>query len=222
MGELRQGEGIGVADDMVTIWIDTSTGRQALPILPVDELPLRTVHERRNLLPAILLAYQNGMLKEEIVSSISDIEGLPHRLQFVAEIEGVRYINDSAATMPEATVAALEAYAGETLVHILGGSDKKLEFEGLARMESKANIRALVFLPGTATERMRTVVRKAFVKEPLMVDVQSMAEAVRAARDVARRGDIVLLSPGATSFGLFQHEFDRGAQFIREVKKSAQ
>lgn len=170
-------------------------------------------HTQRNLLPAILIAHWYGISAAQLEVELRRLKPLPHRLEVVREVDGVRYINDSAATMPDATMAALKSLNDKTVVHIIGGSDKELLFEELAETEKQVKLRALVWLPGTATARMQEIFKKAGLDSVPWHGVISMAEAVEAARGAATAGDTVLLSPGATSFGLFQHEFDRGNQF---------
>lgn len=208
-----KGLGIFLRDGVIVVRDDA--GEHSLFQAP--ELPLRSDHEQRNLLPALLIGYLRGMNAEELKQAISFVKPLPHRLETVATIHDVKYINDSAATMPDATIAALKALAGNTVVHILGGSDKALLFEELAEVESTADIKALVFLPGTATERMRQALQATMPDVPVSM-ADSMEAAVGQAKDLATSGDIVLLSPGATSFGLFLHEFDRGNKFRAAVQ----
>ncbi len=203
----------GIYLDQERVWV-----RQdgvATQLFGVEVLPLRAAHEQRNLLPAILLAQRQGMATIKIIQALKLIHSLPHRLERVRELHGVTYINDSAATMPDATIAALDSLQGKSIVHILGGSDKNLLFKELAQSISAANIRALVFLPGTATAKMKEVL-SAQTHAPI-VDADSMESAVRKATEIAQTGDTVLLSPGATSFGLFLHEFDRGNKFREAV-----
>lgn len=170
-------------------------------------------HTQRNLLPAILIAHWYGVSTEQLEVELRRLKPLPHRLEVVRELGGITYINDSAATMPDATIAALRALPRKTLVHIIGGSDKELLFEELAEVEKHAKIRALVWLPGTATARMQEIFSGTGVDTMPWHAAATMLDAVHRARQLAHAGDTVLLSPGATSFGLFQHEFDRGNQF---------
>ena len=172
--------------------------------------------QRQNLVPAMIIGGLRGLDEKTVLDAIASIEPLPHRLEPVREFNDVRYINDSAATMPDATIAALDALGDESIVLILGGSDKKLEFDELARKISAANIRALVWLPGTATERMQQAILVR--NSATSVGTATMQEAVIEARKLAEKNDVVLLSPGATSFGLFKHEFDRGDQFRSAVQ----
>lgn len=212
MGELpKEEEGIEVKNDTIK-WLGEG-------LLKLDDLPLTSTHERRNLLPAICIAQMYGIPAKIITKELRAIHSLPHRLEKVRELNGATYINDSAATMPDATIAALKALASKSIVHIIGGSDKNLQFVELAAEEAKANIRALVWLPGTATKKMQQqICTGVLLKRPYATsNVPSMPEAVDLAHQLAQPGDVVLLSPGATSFGLFQHEFDRGNQFRQAV-----
>jgi UDP-N-acetylmuramoylalanine--D-glutamate ligase len=136
-------------------------------------------------------------------------------METVGEIRGVRYVNDTTATTPDATVAALRSLPARSAVLIAGGTDKELEFRQLAR-EIAAKAKACVFLPGTATDKLKKALGRARIA---VVEAGSMVEAVRLAATLASRGDTVLLSPGAASFGLFRNEFDRGERFVAAVKR---
>lgn len=212
MADNLVGDGIYIHNQNVCLKKDGSV----TVLFPLAQLPLRYEHERRNLLPAILIGFLRGLTANQIQIALKNIARLPHRLETVRELRGVTYINDSAATMPEATVAALQSFAGKPIVHIAGGSDKKLEFAGLAEAQGKANLKAIIWLPGNATDRMRKTLFEVAPNIPTK-DAVSMNEAVAQAEQIASGGDIVLLSPGATSFGLFLHEFDRGNKFREAV-----
>lgn len=204
-------QGIGIDNGRVVISKDGTT----TDILAISALPTTHSHEIRNLLPSILLAHLFGMSAPDIEKAVQSLARLPHRIEFVRELHDVRYVNDSAATMPDATIAALRA-TDTPVVLILGGNDKELEFEALANEISNTTVRSLVWLPGTATERMQSVI---CAQNPTIpsTDIASMQEAVQVAQSAAQPGDTVLLSPGATSFGLFAHEFDRGDQYKQAV-----
>lgn len=217
LGVLKTGRGIGVRNGVITFWPEDAGQHPGVSIMPIDRIPLASAHERRNVLPAIFFALMERVPQAVIERQVRTLRGLPHRLEMVGSKKGVTYINDSAATMPEATMAALQALADRPIIHILGGSDKNLLFDELAVLEAKAFIKALIMLPGTATERMIANLRRQVDKKVAMYPVKSMPEAVKKAAAIARVGDTVLLSPAATSFGLFQHEFDRGNQFRQAV-----
>lgn len=213
LGEDLPGDGIFIKDGMVR---QREAGHEG-ELLEWRGGSLPGEHTQRNLLPAILIAHWYGISAEQLEVELRRLKPLPHRLEVVRELDGVTYINDSAATMPDATIAALKSLNDKTVVHIVGGSDKELLFEELADAEKQAKLRALIWLPGTATARMQEIFKKAGLDVAPWLDASSMNEAVAAARDAAQAGDTVLLSPGATSFGLFQHEFDRGNQFRAAV-----
>lgn len=211
--DLKTGNGIFVRNTMITVRLQDGEHE----LFSIDELPFQSEHERRNVLPGILIALLHAVPIITIQKTLNALQRLPHRLEVVRELDSVTYINDSAATMPDATIAALKAFTGKSIVHILGGSDKALLFEELAAIEAQQTIRALVFLPGTATDKIKELVVDAFKDKPATYDAKTMPEAVELARLAAQPGDTILLSPGATSFGLFQHEFDRGDQFRKAV-----
>lgn len=198
-------------DEIVVRWVATEE-----IIMTVKDLPVRYAQEVRNLLPAIFLAWQQGMPKEKIRLAVKQVKVLPHRMEKVTVIDGVEYINDSAATMPDATIAAVEALGTKRIIHILGGNDKELDFTRWAEKESQANIKAMIWLPGNASERMRQAYLASGGTQP-SEKAQDMAEAVEQAAAMAETGEVVLLSPGATSFGSFKNEFDRGNRFKSAV-----
>lgn len=208
--------GIYIHDGSIMVRSPQLFDGKPTPLFTADTIPLLSHHERRNVLPGILIGLLLGIETEKIHESLATLKALPHRLEIVRELKGVKYINDSAATIPDATIAALEALHGKRIVHILGGSDKELLFDDLAQAETRATIRTLIFLPGTATERMKQAI-VAQHSQYAITDAVSMSDAVQQAYTAAQPGDVVLLSPGATSFGLFKHEFDRGNQFRKAV-----
>ena len=180
----------------------------------ISDLALQGEHNLANALLAIgagraLDAPWNAMKK-----ALRTFKGLPDRQEAVRVWRGVSFINDTTATTPDATIAALRVFPSQKTVLITGGTDKKLFFGELAREALK--VKALVLLPGSATDKLRPLLDRNNVS---YADVRSMKEAVASAAKKARPGDRVLLSPGASSFGLFKNEFDRGEQFVREVKR---
>lgn len=208
--------GIFVRDG--AIWICRAGISQEL--FDVDVLPLHHEHERRNLLPSILIGTLRGMNADNIKNALIAIKSLPHRLEVVENIDDITFINDSAATMPDATIVALHSFQTKNIVLILGGNDKNLSFEKLSEELIHARVRGIVYLPGTATPIIEREIT-ARVSLPSM-HVQTMRQAVTAAHKMAKPHDIVLLSPAATSFKSFHNEFDRGDQFRKEVLKLEQ
>jgi UDP-N-acetylmuramoylalanine--D-glutamate ligase len=168
---------------------------------------------------AIGVAFACGIEISEIKKVLPQHEGIPHRLELVLELDGVKYYNDTAATIPDAAILALDAFS-QPLVLIAGGTDKNLEFEKFAEKILQKS-KHTILLEGSATKKIVDEIKK-IVGQDFMKSIEivsSMDEAVLVAKEKAQKGDVVLLSPGAASFGLFDNEFDRGDKFREAVKK---
>ncbi|MDO8600874.1 MAG: UDP-N-acetylmuramoyl-L-alanine--D-glutamate ligase [bacterium] len=179
-------------------------------------------HNEENAAAALAVAKLYRIPPSKQRAAIREFGGLEGRLEFIVKKQGVEYYNDTTATMPDATIVALRTLKLRTkgsIVLIAGGTDKKLDFRKLAK-EIKKNVRVIVWLPGKATEKIKFEIRNSkFEKRIGQYNAKNMREAVTKASKVAVAGDIVLLSPGAASFGLFQNEFERGEEFVRFVQK---
>jgi UDP-N-acetylmuramoylalanine--D-glutamate ligase len=174
-------------------------------------------HNLENIAAAVSVGKLLNIPLNKIKKVVENFRGVPGRLEFVREVRGVKYYNDTTATMPEATIAALRAIGGNKIILICGGADKNLNFKNLA-LVIKKHVKAVVMLNGTATPQLRKELQVTGYKSQVTT-VNSMREAVKKARKFAVRDDAVLLSPAAASFGMFKNEFDRGEQFLKEVKK---
>lgn len=187
-----------------------------------NDFSLRGKHNFSNLLAAISAAKIYGIPNKAIRQALHHFQTLSGRIESVTEKQGVRYINDTCATIPEATIAALKVLPKiQPVILIAGGAAKGLSFSKLAKVIVK-RVKMLILFEGSATPQLEKRVRKEQEKQQRffkIVPVATMAEAVKAAAAEAETKDIVLLSPACASFGLFQHEFDRGEQFIQEVQK---
>lgn len=149
-----------------------------------------------------------------------EFEGLPHRLQFAGEAGGIRFYNDSYATRPEATLAAVEALRGAPLALILGGSDKGIDFEELATgLRTHAHLKQVALIGATAG-RLREALEKAGPLPFALVDQPHLPEAFAACREAVREGGAVLLSPACASFGLFRNYKERGEAFLRLAREA--
>ena len=188
-------------------------------LFEVADLQRPGAHNLSNAMVAAALARSFGVEPAAIRAAVRSFAGVEHRLELVRELDGVRYINDTAATAPEATIAALRSFAAP-IVLIAGGADKALPFDELALLVVE-RVKALVLLAGTATPRLQAALRNASVASgrPLTVvgPFDDFARAIAAARALAAAGDVVLLSPGCASFGMFRNEFHRGEEFRRIV-----
>jgi UDP-N-acetylmuramoylalanine--D-glutamate ligase len=187
---------------------------EALELVP-PRLMTPGFHQKKNFLAAGLVLLDLGLSPDHIQESLASFPGIEHRLEFFHEAEGVRFYNDSAATIPEAAAAALRAFDRPTVL-VTGGSDKNLDFAPLVKAAPQA--KALILLAGTGSGRLAGLLKTAGVDFTGPLD--SVEAAAAAARDAAAPGDAVILSPGCASFGMFQNEFDRGAQWKNAVKKA--
>lgn len=175
-------------------------------------------HNLSNLSAAILVAKLLKVPAKSIEKSVKTFKGVPSRQEFIREFNGVKYFNDTTATMPEAVIIAISSFYGKfpdsKIILICGGQNKGLNFSELVSAIKEKNIE-LVMLPGTASDKIKDGL-SGYGK---IYQVSSMQEAVEKAKKLSRKGDIVALSPGAASFNLFKNEFDRGEQFVKAVKK---
>jgi len=201
------------SDDKAVYW---NNGIDEKKVIEINSIKLRGSHNLENIMAAIGTAGFLGIDLKIISKTLAEFKGIPHRLEFVREINGVKYYNDTAATMPESAMAGLNSFT-EPVILIVGGSDKKLDISELAEIIHK-KAKGLIFLKGVATDKIIEKMKKITGKENSDFKVvESMAKAVEIARSEAASGDVVLLSPGAASFGMFQNEFDRGNQFKEAV-----
>ncbi len=183
------------------------------PLLRQDEVPLRGIHNVANALAASALGAAAGCEAPAIAEAIRAFRPVPHRLEVVATVHGVTYINDSIATSPERSMAALRAI-DEPIVLIAGGRDKHLPMDDWARL-IVAKARAVV-LVGEAAPSIRTALDAAAPTIPI-VTASRFADTVRMASELAQSGDVVLLSPGCTSFDSFVDYEARGEAFRQAV-----
>lgn len=185
------------------------------PFAYAEAIQLRGAHNLGNVQAATLAAERIGVAPEIIAAAVARFPGVPHRLEVVRELGGVTYVNDSASTAPVAGVAALRSFAAPVVL-IAGGNSKRLDATAFAA-EAAARAERVILLAGSATEEFAAAVRAAARAlgrpDPVAGPFDDLARALGAARAAARPGDVVLLSPGFTSFGLFLNEFDRGDRF---------
>ncbi|HEX2173270.1 MAG TPA: UDP-N-acetylmuramoyl-L-alanine--D-glutamate ligase [Dehalococcoidia bacterium] len=182
-------------------------------VLTRSEVPLRGDHNVANALTAIAVAAACGVPVEVVAQAIRQFKAVEHRIEWVREVGGVAYYNDSIATAPERTLAALQSFQ-EPIVLLAGGRDKHLPWEGLAR-EIARRCRAVVVF-GEAADLIAGVLAET-PGAPAAVRAASVRDAVRQAADLARPGDVVLLSPGCTSYDQFRDFEERGRVFKQAV-----
>lgn len=160
-----------------------------------------------------------GVSADVLAAALRTFAPLPHRLELVGEYNGVRYVNDSLATIPEACVHALDALGTDVATLIAGGYSRGLSQEVLALRLVHSHVKSLILFPDTG-EQLRAALQAADPKSPIQTHaVYSMEDAVRLAVSLTPKGKICLLSPAAASFNLFRDYKDRGEQFAMWVKK---
>jgi UDP-N-acetylmuramoylalanine--D-glutamate ligase len=180
-------------------------------VMPASEVPIPGRHLLADVLAAALATALVGVPPAAIAGGVRGFGGVPHRLEVVGERDGVRYVNDSQATIPLAAIAALEAYAPARVVLIAGGQGKALDYAPFADAIAE-RCRAAVLIGETAAELERLIGERVPVHRAATMD-----EAVRVAGGLALAGDVVLLSPAAASFDMFTDYAARGDAFRSAV-----
>jgi UDP-N-acetylmuramoylalanine--D-glutamate ligase len=179
--------------------------------IPESEIPIRGPHNLVNAMAAISAAQIEGLSKEEILKGLRSFSNAPHRLELVTEVNGVKYYNDSKATNVESTYFALMSFI-EPIVWIAGGKDKGNDYNRLLPLV-KEKVKALVCL-GADNKKLIEF----FGPHLPVINTHSVEDALRNCRQLAKQGDVVLLSPACSSFDLFKNYEDRGEQFKRAAK----
>jgi len=173
-----------------------------------------------NLAAALAISRRFGIDDEHIKKSLPEFKPLPHRLEFIAEINGVSWYNDSIATTPQSAIAALEAFEQPKIV-IAGGYDKNLPFDELGQ-KIASNAKAAVLIGQTASKiasaiREHTSIRAQEHKNTRIEITDSLAQAVQSVNQIAESGDVVLLSPACASYDMFENFQQRGQEFTKLV-----
>jgi UDP-N-acetylmuramoylalanine--D-glutamate ligase len=184
-------------------------------VLRRGEIPLAGAHNLENVLAATIATKLAGAAVPAIAAGVRSFAGVEHRLEFVAEINGVRYYNDSKATNVDATLKALDAFPGRILV-ILGGKDKDSDYTVLQQPLREKAILALLI--GTAAEK----IEKQITGSVAIERAGTLQRAVETAAHIAHTGDIVLLAPACASFDQFENYEHRGRTFkdlVRGLQK---
>jgi UDP-N-acetylmuramoylalanine--D-glutamate ligase len=180
-------------------------------VLKVAEIPLPGAHNVENVLAATTAARLVGVDAATIGKAVKSFAGVEHRLEFVAEIAGVRYYNDSKATNVDATLKALDAFPGRILV-ILGGKDKGSDYTVLQKPLREKAILALLI--GAASDKIEEQIAGSVAIERAGV----LDHAVEIASQAAKAGDVVLLAPACASFDQFENYEQRGRVFKELVR----
>ncbi len=206
-GAFIEGESIRLIGDE-TVVINTS-GRL-----------LRGKHNMENIAAAALAAFEIGVPAGIIQSAITEFKGLKHRLQFVGTIAGANFYNDSISSIPDTAIAALQSFT-EPIILLLGGASKNLNYDALLKtLQTQENLKAIITIGETGRELFPLIKNSKF-KGQLVGPFENFSEAFMEAKSLAVAGDVVLLSPAATSFDMFKNYAERGDTFIKLVEENS-
>jgi UDP-N-acetylmuramoylalanine--D-glutamate ligase len=193
-------------------------GNAYLPLILREKISLRGDHNVLNVLAAFAIGHAAGFTLDAMLEAVEDFRGVPHRLELVRELRGVRWYNDSIATAPERSMAAIRSF-DDPIVLMLGGRDKDLLWEDLVQLMGERVDHVVVF--GEAAEKIEGTVNRLGLHEKRFTvsRVEHLHEAVMQAAEIAEAGDVVLLSPGGTSFDEFKDFAERGERFRAWVQE---
>jgi len=177
-------------------------------IINTQDISLYGDHNKYNIMAAIGVAIIAGITNEKLVESIKSFRGITGRQQSLGSINGVEIINDTTSTMPVALTVAMDTFQDKPYILICGGEDKGLDYSDIAN-HIHQNLKAVVLLPGSAS-----ILIKKYLSNIKIYEVNTLDEALDKSFDLAVSGERIVFSPGATSFGLFLNEFDRGDKFV--------
>ena len=194
-----------------------SMGGDPEPVMRESEIFLPGKHNVENYLAAFAAA--DGLVSADTMHSVAvSFKGVEHRIEHVRTLDGVDYYNDSIASSPSRTIAGLRSFSQKVIL-IAGGKDKGVPFDELGR-EILLHVKALI-LTGYTAEKIRDAVFSApgYAGDPPVTVTEGFRDAVLAAREAARSGDVVILSPACTSFDRFKNFAERGETFKRIVNE---
>lgn len=206
---------VGYPDDQFAYFDKDNFYYGEQKICSVDSLQLIGSHNRENACAAIDAVWDILDNPESIEKAFREFKGLMHRLQFVRELDGVKYFDDSIATTPSSAIAAINSFNNDNIVIILGGSSKGSDYRELARILKIKPIKAILI--GQEATKIAAACQSEGFNDYEVVDDFSMDRVVNMAHNLARPSGVVLLSPAAASFGLFKNYADRGDQFQAAV-----
>lgn len=198
--------------------LNLRAGDAYLPLILREKIHLRGDHNVSNVLAAFAIGHAAGFTLDAMLEAVENFRGVPHRLELVRQLRGARWYNDSIATAPERSMAAIRSF-DEPIVLLLGGRDKDLPWQELAALVHERVDHVVLF--GEAAEKIYSALGKPLPgKRPYSLDrCQSLNEAVVKAAEAAEAGDVVLFSPGGTSFDAFKDFEARGERFRAWVQE---
>lgn len=197
--------------------VKKQNGEIVRDVLDIDTIYIPGMHNVENYMAAI--AATEGLVSDEVIRETAvEFKGVPHRIEFVRELDGVKYYNDSIASSPARTTAGLISFGDKKVILIAGGYDKKIPFDEFGNVVNE-HVKKLV-LVGMTSDKIEKAVKAADNFDNLPIyRCTEFKEAIEKAREIAENGDIVILSPACASFDLFKNFEVRGDTFKQIVKE---
>lgn len=213
--ELEEGLNGAYFDDGL---LNLRDGNAYLPLILREKISVRGDHNVLNVLAALTIGHAAGFPLDVMLETVEEFRGVPHRLEFVRELRGVRWYNNSIGSAPERTIAVIRAF-DEPIVLMLGGRDKNLPWEELLQLANERVDHVVLF--GEAAEKIQETVDSLGLGQRrfTLSRANGLHEAVLQAAEVAVAGDVVLFSPGGTSFDEFKDFEERGERFRAWVQE---
>jgi UDP-N-acetylmuramoylalanine--D-glutamate ligase len=208
------GDGAFLAGTRLFVSGLASTNGDPQMICELSDIPLRGEHNVSNVLAACAIAGAAGIEPEVMAETIKTFKAVAHRLELVRDVDGVKYVNDSIATAPERVVAALNSY-DEPIVLLAGGADKKLPWNEMVALALRKTRHIVAF--GRDGDIVVDLVKQMTGNTDCVTRVKTLDEAVAVAKKHALPGDVVLLSPGGTSYDAYKDFVERGEHFRKLV-----
>ena len=193
-------------------------GNAYLPLMLREKIFVRGDQNVANVLAAFTIGHAAGFPLDRMLEAVEEFRGVPHRLELVREWNGVRWYNDSTATAPERSMAAIRAF-DEPIVLMLGGRDKDLPWEDLMQLVNERVNHVVLF--GEAADKIQKTIERLGLRQSrfTVTRADGLHDAILKAAEVAESGDVVLLSPGGTSFDEFKDFAERGERFREWVQE---
>lgn len=201
-------KGIYIKEDNIVI----NNGKEEFKVLPCKEIKIPGKHNLENILGSISIGWLMGLEIEEMANVLRNFEGLEHRLEYVAKVEGISFYNDSKGTNPVSSVEAIKALE-DSIILIAGGMDKGSSFDEFVK-SFNGRVKEVVLLGETAGKIKDTAEKKGFKRIHI---VDNMKEAVMKSFNIGEKGDKVLLSPACASWDMYKSYEDRGLDFKKAV-----
>jgi len=199
-----------------------NSGKNQISFGKISDLALSGVHNLENILAASTVAFIHKISTKIISQAISEFSGIPNRLELVRELKGIEFYNDTCATTPDATIAALQSLPEKPIILIVGGKNKKLSYKKMAISICKdKRLKKIILLRHPVYDVTTTLFSylDTHCRKDKAIWAKNMIDAIDIAYQEAKNGYIILLSPAAASFGMFKNEFDRGNQFNEAVSR---